>query len=111
MLSQRNDSDYWRDHRLERTQPERLRGCCGCGATAPPVDSTSTALKVFPAASYQYVLYGMGFHPEPLLAPDRLAAALGYLQQAATVTRRMLGGMPRHRDLINHIRANGIPKA
>lgn len=113
VLSRRDDSDYWRDHRLEGTQPERLRELLQLWRhRAPSRLDFDRIEEVFPAASYQYVLYGMGFHPEPLLArPERLAAAQGYLQQAATVTRRMLGGMPRHRDLINHIRAHGMSKA
>jgi tryptophan 7-halogenase len=71
---------------------------------------------VFPSASYQYVLYGMGFKPEALigsgsLRPARLAHAQACFRDAATLTKRLLGGLPRHRDLIQHIRTHGMPSA
>jgi hypothetical protein len=68
--------------------------------------------EVFPAASYQYVLYGMRFKPagRPLQAA-KLAAAQACMNDVATITRRLLGGLPRHRDLIQHLRAHGMPAA
>lgn len=33
------------------------------------------------------------------------------MKDVTTMTRRLLGGLPRHRDLIQHIRAHGIPPA
>lgn len=113
VLSQRNDSDYWREHRNHESQPERLRELLQLWRHRAPYRNDLFRIEeVFPAASYQYVLYGMGFKPE-LAAPRpaRLAQAHASFQGAATVTKRLLGGLPRHRDLINHIYAHGMPAA
>jgi tryptophan halogenase len=110
VLSQREDSDYWREHRRPETQPERLRELLQLWRhRAPYRNDLFRVEEVFPAASYQYVLYGMGFKPE-LGAPRaaRLALAQACFQTAATQTKRLLGGLPRHRELIAHIHAHGM---
>jgi tryptophan halogenase len=65
---------------------------------------------VFPAASYQYVLYGMGFRTEVdrgTLSPEARAAASAMRENAAQ-TERMRAGLPRHRDLIRKIHEHGM---
>jgi len=111
VLSRRDDADYWREHRLSSSQPERLQELLRLWRHRAPNRNDFPRLEeVFPAASYQYVLYGMGFRPEPAaLQPERLAAATTRLRDAATITRRLLGGLPRHRELIHHIRTHGMP--
>jgi hypothetical protein len=113
LLSQRSDSDYWREHRECASQPERLQGLLALWRhRAPNRNDFPRIEEVFPAASYQYVLYGMQFKPESgALRPERLAAAQASMRDAATITKRLLGGLPRHRDLIHHIRAHGMPAA
>jgi tryptophan halogenase len=113
VLSQRNDADYWREHREASSQPQRLQELLRLWRHRPPNRNDFDRLEeVFPAASYQYVLYGMRFKPESrVLPPARLAAAQGHLRDAATLTKRLLGALPRHRDLIQHIRAHGMPAA
>ena len=69
---------------------------------------------MFPAASYQYVLHGMGFVPEPsarLRHPGAGDAAEPYFRETARQARRMLGALPLQRPLIDHIRAHGLPRA
>ena len=112
-LSQRNDSDYWRDHRRADTMPDRLRELLQLWRHRAPYRNDLFRIEeVFPAASYQYVLYGMGFKPESTaLRPARLARAEACLRDAATITKRLLGGLPRHRDLIHHIQLRGMPPA
>lgn len=112
-LSQRDDSDYWREHRRPETQPERLRELLQLWRHRAPYRNDLFRIEeVFPAASYQYVLYGMGFRPELALPrPARLARAQECFRNAATITKRLLGGLPRHRDLINHIHLHGVPAA
>ncbi|HEV6965927.1 tryptophan halogenase family protein [Roseateles sp.] len=111
VLSRRDDADYWREHRSMASQPESLRELLQLWAhRLPSRNDFYRAEEVFPAASYQYVLYGMQFAPalRPLSA-DRLAAARSCMKDVTTMTRRLLGGLPRHRDLIDHIRAHGMP--
>lgn len=111
VLSQRDDSDYWREHRRPDTQPERLQELLQLWRHRAPYRNDLFRIEeVFPAASYQYVLYGMGFKPELKAArPTRLAQAQLSFQTAASQTKRLLGGLPRHRELIQHIHAHGMP--
>lgn len=111
VLSRRDDADYWRDHRRADSQPERLRELLQLWRHRAPYRGDLYRIEeVFPAASYQYVLYGMGFRPAPSAPrPDRLAQAQARFKEAAATTRRLMGGLPRHRDLIHHIRTHGSP--
>jgi tryptophan halogenase len=113
VLSRRHDADYWREHRAPTTQPDSLRELLQLWRhRGPSRHDFYRAEEVFPAASYQYVLYGMRFAPvlRPLRA-DRLAAAHACMKDVSTITRRLLGGLPRHRDLIQHLREHGMPAA
>jgi hypothetical protein len=68
---------------------------------------------VFPSASYQYVLYGMGFRPEPPAATrraDDADRADGFFREAAALTGKMLAALPTNRELITHIRRHGLPR-
>ena len=71
--SVRADSDYWRDHREQRTWPEGLRRKMKLWHQQPPWHDDAPRLdELFPSASYQYVLYGMGFRPRhPVLQNAR----------------------------------------
>jgi tryptophan 7-halogenase len=113
VLSRRDDADYWREHRSAASQPESLRELLQLWAhRAPSRNDFYRVEEVFPAASYQYVLYGMNFKPAVrALRADRRAAAEAGLKDVTKITRRLLGGLPRHRDLINHLRTHGMPAA
>jgi flavin-dependent dehydrogenase len=113
VLSQRTDSDFWRDNRRAESVPERLRELLLLWRHRPPSRADLHRVEeVFPSASWQYVLYGMGFRPEPHPLPPRasdLAAAEGHFREAADLARRMAGALPDHRALIEHIRRHGQP--
>jgi hypothetical protein len=67
--------------------------------------------EVFPAASYQYILYGMGFRPDaPRASSAKLAAGQACFDEAARQARRLVPGLPGHRSLIDHILAQGLPR-
>lgn len=104
-LSRRDDSDYWRAHRDPATWPERLRELLPMWRLRPPARHDFGRIdEVFPAASYEYVLYGMGFHPDfaPLSAA-KLQAAQGCFDESNRLARRLLSGLPGHRSLIDHL--------
>jgi hypothetical protein len=113
VLSRREDHDYWRDNRRSETVPERLSALLALWHNRPPSRYDINRIQeVFPAASYQYVLYGMGFQTEPGLARrlDDGPLADGFLREAAGLTRRMLAALPDNRSLIDHIRRHGLPR-
>ena len=79
-LLSRREEPYWRAHRDPASVPARLADLVRLWTTRPPMRADLPMVdEVFPAASYQYVLYGMGFAapaappvrtgPPPSLAP------------------------------------------
>ncbi|MBB1086986.1 tryptophan 7-halogenase [Lysobacter sp. SG-8] len=113
VLSRRGE-DYWRAHRDAASVPPRLQELLALWRHQPPSRYDLPRVdEVFPSASYQYVLYGMGFRPEPRATRRRMddpRPAEGYFAEAATLARRMLAGLPDHRALLKHARSQGLPR-
>lgn len=62
MLSKREDSAFWRDNKKPETIPESLTNLLKMWRYQAPVNNGFLSpYDLFPAASYQYILYGMGF--------------------------------------------------
>jgi len=112
VLSRRDDTDYWRDHRDPASTPDRLAELLTLWRHRAPYRHDFFRIEeVFPAASYQYVLHGMGFVPEPTARLRHAgAAAEPYFRETAQMARRMVGALPLMRPLIDHIRAHGLPR-
>jgi flavin-dependent dehydrogenase len=104
-LSARDDSDYWRAHRDPATWPERLRELLPMWRLRAPARHDFGRIdEVFPAASYQYILYGMGFRPDALPASTHtLDAGRACFEEAARQARRLVPALPSHRGLIDHL--------
>jgi len=107
VLSKRTNDDFWIDMRRAETIPERLRELLALWRHQPPSRYDFHRVEeIFPSASYQYVLYGMGFRPETGHTtrtsgdPDR---AERFFSETAELTRRMLSGLPTNRELIGQI--------
>ena len=69
--------------------------------------------EIFPAASYEYVLYGMGFHPDPDSHERRLddrAAAMRSLQTTRQLATKYLKGLPSNRELLDNVAAHGFKR-
>ncbi|MEZ0243882.1 MAG: tryptophan 7-halogenase, partial [Sphingomonas sp.] len=99
VLSSR-DEPYWRDHRDAASVPGRLTELLGLWRHQPPSrwDFPMTD-EVFPAASYQYVLYGMGFAPPPARAiRGDGAPPLAQTQQRA---RTLASSLPTNRAYLD----------
>jgi hypothetical protein len=113
VLSRRQDSAYWEQHRTPGTIPERLRRQLALWRTRAPSRRDFPRIEeVFPAASYQYVLYGMGFRTEMRpQASDLPRHADQRFQAAARQTARMLPLLPSNRELLDHIREHGLPRS
>jgi len=95
VLSAREER-YWRDHRGAAQMPPRLAELLAVWRDQPPSTyDLPQADEVFPPASYQYVLYGMGWPaPGPVAAMPEMADALAHVRQR----ERTLGaGLPTQR--------------
>jgi len=112
VLTQRRDSAFWRDNCAQESVPERLRELLLLWRHRPPSRYDLVRVEeMFPSASYQYVLYGMGFRPEQgadARRADSADLADGFFREAATLTGKMLAALPNNRDLIEHIKLNGL---
>jgi hypothetical protein len=113
LLSRRTDSKFWIDNRDPASVPESLREQLELWRHRAPGDADFTSnCEMFPAASYQYVLFGMGFRMDSSHElPDRLVGeARRALAQNETLKARWTKTLPRNRDLIDKIRTMGLQK-
>jgi len=113
LLSRRDDTEFWIDNRRKDTAPRRLLELLELWRyRAPSRRDFHEIEEIFPAASYQYVLYGMGFQPEALACAggfDDQARAEGLVRESAVLARKYLAGLPSNRALIDHVRSSGLP--
>jgi tryptophan halogenase len=112
VLTKRRDSTFWRDNVDPATIPERLKNLIHLWKYQSPwfFDEFDRLEEVFPAASYQYVLYGMDFRTE-VEAADCTAtqsAASKLINDNLAMTRRLRSQLPKNRDLINKIAQYGL---
>ena len=112
VLTQRTDTDFWRDNVRPESIPDRLEELLLLWRYQSPWfhDEFDRAEEVFPPASYQYVLYGMGFRTEvqPGDVTGEARAAGRAMQENARLTERLCASLPRHRDLIRKIVEHGL---
>jgi tryptophan 7-halogenase len=114
VLSRRDDTPYWRDNRAAGSIPARLAELLTLWRHRPPSRLDFHRLdEVFPSASYQYVLFGMGFRSAPSarasLQGKAAEEADNFFRQASSLTNRMLGALPPNRELLDHIHRHGLP--
>jgi len=112
VLTQRTDSAFWTDNVDPASVPDRLKNLLRLWKYQSPwfFDEFDRLEEVFPAASYQYVLYGMGFRTEVLpmdnAGTEALAARL--VNENIATTRRMRSQLPKNRDLLRKIYDHGL---
>jgi tryptophan 7-halogenase len=112
VLTKRTDGAFWRDNVDPQTIPERLRNLLELWKYQAPwfFDEFDRLEEVFPAASYQYVLYGMGFRtcvqPEELADTQSVAARL--MADNVAITRQLRAQLPKNRALIDKIHQHGL---
>jgi tryptophan halogenase len=112
VLSRRTDGAFWHDHRRDESIPQRLQELLLLWQhRAPSRNDFFRIEEVFPAASYQYILYGMGFRSaSSLRGADHAQLADGYFREAASLTGKMLAALPDNRTLLDHIRRHGLQR-
>lgn len=112
MLNKRTDNQFWIDHRDPSTIPNSLQELLTLWQHKTPWhEDFEYAKEVFPAASYQYVLYGMGFVTEPShlgMSEQNKKRAKMLFERNAAQTQKLLASMPSNRDLLNKITQYGL---
>jgi tryptophan 7-halogenase len=111
-LTKRTDSDFWIDNVAPASIPDRLQQLMHLWRFQSPwfLDEFDRLEEVFPAASYQYVLYGMRFRTE--VAAEDLAASRALadrmISENAVARRRLADQLPGNRALLDKIRTFGM---
>jgi hypothetical protein len=103
----RRDQRYWRAHRDPASIPDRLNELLMLWRHQPPSIADFPAVdEIFPAASYQYVLYGMG-HSAPPPGPVAVDAdaAVRAMAQAAQRGRALAASLPTNRAYLDALHA------
>jgi len=112
VLTKRQDTAFWRDNLLSETIPERLQNLLLLWRYQSPWfhDEFNQVEEIFPAASYQYVLYGMGFqtHVEPAALNRDAKMVERAIRENTVMTEKYCSGLPYHRDLIRKIVEQGM---
>ncbi|KMT66816.1 tryptophan halogenase family protein [Catenovulum maritimum] len=108
VLSQRQDSQFWLDNRKPDSIPESLKHQLAIWQDQTPWHYDFDRIEVFPSASYQYVLCGMGFKTnlnglKPSLQQETIAVENYNRVQAST--GQFLAKLASHRKVIQQIRA------
>ncbi|WP_448501569.1 tryptophan halogenase family protein [Sphingomonas sp.] len=104
---------YWRDHRAAASIPQRLADLLALWREQPPSPADFPAAdEIFPAASHQYVLYGMGAaapHAGPMRPADSAGVARR-LDQAAQRARALAASLPSNRAYLDALRGDTMPR-
>ena len=100
LLSKR-DEPYWRAQRDPATVPPRLAELVELWRDQPPSSYDLPLVdEIFPAASYQYVWYGMG-GAVPAHLPPPTPAMRAQFEQVRQRTRSLLSALPTNRVLLS----------
>ncbi|MGQ8364420.1 tryptophan halogenase family protein [Glaciecola sp. 1036] len=115
VLTKRTDTEYWIDNCRPETIPKDLQTLLELWRYQPPWHQDFTHVdEIFPTASYQYVLYGMGFSSIPPPTQRKSlnhALAQQHLKKNHQMTQKLVRGLPTNRDLIESIRQQGLQPA
>jgi len=107
LLSRRCDSAFWADNRKQETIPESLTERLELWRhRAPWYNDFPYQEEIFSAASYQYVLYGMGYDTRVRKNAHYIAnydAAKRLFNENIKAANRIIGGLPGNRNLLNSI--------
>ena len=105
VLSKREDSAFWKDNRLPETIPDSLAEHLELWRhRAPWLRDFAHQDEVFSAASYQYVLYGMGFRTQVRETERHVReaeAARRLFARNHEQADRVIRGLPGNRELLS----------
>ena len=113
-ISQRNDSQYWLDNRLESGIPQNLRERLAFWKTHPPSKyDFDNAWEPFNLDSYLYVLYGMDYptnlshNKAAFTEVQRASRRFSEIDKATSILRDKL---PQQRELVDKVRQFGFSR-
>lgn len=113
-LTKRTDTEYWQDCVREDSIPDRLRELLYLWRRqVPNRHDFPLAEEMLPAASWQYILYGMGFVTDDRATARRSNDAAifeRYVKEVREIAQRYIQHLPSNRDLINKIHQVGLQK-
>jgi len=108
VLSQRDSSSFWLEHRRAETIPEHLQQLLALWRfQCPSRHDLIQNEEVFPSASYQYVLYGMDFDTQLRSLPckvDDIQLAQKVFRQQQQKLQEYLQGLPSNREWLNNLK-------
>ncbi|MBT8146540.1 MAG: tryptophan 7-halogenase, partial [Gammaproteobacteria bacterium] len=116
VLSDRNDSPYWRDNRAAKSIPEELSEQLLLWRYRSPWHQDAEAVDdLFPTASYQYILYGMGFRTAPGHTSSRRQdrsqrQAAELFRNNAARASQLQQALPGNRELLKKVSEFGFQK-
>lgn len=109
VLSERNDSAYWRDHTEAASIPVSLQESLSLWRTQVPwLHETNHRIELFSSVSLQYVLYGMGFVTESSDSHYRqwqrdAETAERLIRENNAQAENFIASLPTNRDLLNRV--------
>ena len=111
-LSQRSDTDFWHDNRAPASASDYLRGKLEQWRHRPPsfldIDASH---DIFDENSWQYILYGMGFHTDIRARAGALRFYEDARSEFASIRQQSdnaLSAVPSHRHLVSEVVASGF---
>ncbi len=113
ILSRRTDSPFWLENRKSSSIPDGLQELMSLWRYQSPWHYDATQVEeMFPSASFQYVLYGMGFETLARPTKRRSDAALAerlFMENAQRI-KQLSANLPSNRELINKIKQFGLQR-
>lgn len=111
-LSQRSDSDFWRDNKDLSTVPDSLLASLEHWKHHPISQyDFAHVYEPFPQESYQFILYGMGFKQDLQYNASSFAMrekAKEYFSNVQKYSSQIVKELPTHRELINKVYQYGF---
>lgn len=110
VLTERSDSDYWRDHCEVESVPDSLQESLSLWRTQVPwLYESNYRIELFSSASLQYVLYGMEFVTDikesryrQWMRDTEIASRL--IRENSVQAETFIASLPTNRDLLNRVR-------
>jgi flavin-dependent dehydrogenase len=108
VLTNRQDSEYWRAHLQPDSIPESLQDALNLWRTqAPGLYESNQRFELFSSASKQYVLYGMGFHTtkeQSDLVRQEVSMAKRFRNETIHTTEKLLSALPSNRHFLSGLK-------